>query len=108
MLNRGSLSIIATSLMLIASAPLFRAQEATQAPGKTEAREAWRKVMVKTPLPRNGCFKAEYPRESHFVVDGVVPADRGGLVSQRRERVFARHGIGVGPLHRAPMCQQHL
>jgi len=62
MLNRGSLSIIATSLMLIASAPLFRAQEATQAPGKTEAREAWRKVMVKTPLPRNGCFKAEYPR----------------------------------------------
>lgn len=26
-----------------------------------QVRENWRKVMVKTPRPKHGCFKAEYP-----------------------------------------------
>jgi len=27
-----------------------------------QVREAWRKTMVKTPRPKHGCFKAEYPK----------------------------------------------
>lgn len=30
-------------------------------PAKSEVREAWRKSMVRTPLPKKGCFQASYP-----------------------------------------------
>ncbi|HEX9110712.1 MAG TPA: hypothetical protein VF845_04490 [Terriglobales bacterium] len=68
MFNRGHLSFVATTLMLMAGTSLCRAQEATQAPAKSEVREAWRKDMVRTPLPKKGCFKASYPnKEWHEV-----------------------------------------
>ena len=62
MFKRGYLSCIATTLMLMASTGLCRAQQATQPPEKAEIREAWRKSMVRKAPPKNGCFKAEYPR----------------------------------------------
>jgi len=61
MFNRRYLSCIATTLMLIASTSAGWAQEATQPSSKPEVREAWRKSMVRKALPKNGCFKAEYP-----------------------------------------------
>ncbi|HEV2990672.1 MAG TPA: hypothetical protein VG759_19705, partial [Candidatus Angelobacter sp.] len=68
MFNRGYLWFIATSLIFMASIGLCRAQEAKQPPAKSEVREAWRKVMVRTPFPKKGCFTASYPdKEWHEV-----------------------------------------
>jgi hypothetical protein len=61
MFSRGHLSFIATNLILMTSVTLCQAQQATQPSVSPEVREAWRKIMVGTPLPKNGCFKAEYP-----------------------------------------------
>jgi len=61
MFNRDYLSFIAATLMSIASTGLCVAQQATSPPVKPEIREAWRKSMVRKALPKNGCFKAEYP-----------------------------------------------
>jgi len=61
MFNREYLSFIAATLMSIASTGLCVAQQATSPPVKPEIREAWRKSMVRKALPKNGCFKAEYP-----------------------------------------------
>jgi hypothetical protein len=61
MFNRVYSPLIATALTLIASISLCRAQEAAQQPASPEIREAWRKSMVRIPLPKNGCFKAQYP-----------------------------------------------
>jgi hypothetical protein len=61
MFNLRYLLFIAATWMLIASTSPCWAQEATQLPSKSEVRETWRKSMVRKPLPKNGCFKAEYP-----------------------------------------------
>jgi Bacterial Ig-like domain (group 3) len=61
MLKRMHLSFIATSLMLVASTGHCQAQQTAQPPVKSEIHEAWRKSMVRKALPKNGCFKAEYP-----------------------------------------------
>jgi len=45
-----------------ASIPLM-AQESHQRPVKDPAREAWRKAMVRTPLPKKGCFEVSYPNK---------------------------------------------
>jgi len=47
--------------MLMTSIGLCPAQQSAPAPVKPEIREAWRKVMVQKALPKNGCFKAQYP-----------------------------------------------
>jgi hypothetical protein len=61
MFNRRYFPFTAAALMLMASIRLCSAQESAQAPVKPEVREAWRKVMVQKSLPKNGCFKAQYP-----------------------------------------------
>jgi len=62
MSDRGKLSFIATIIfMLISSCGLGRSQESAQTPEKPEVREAWRKSMEQKALPKNGCFKAQYP-----------------------------------------------
>jgi hypothetical protein len=48
-------------LSFCAIAPRLMAQETTQPTAKSEVREAWRKSMVRTPLPKRGCFHASYP-----------------------------------------------
>ena len=45
-----------------ASIPLM-AQESQQRPVKNPEREAWRKAMVRTPLPKKGCFQVSYPNK---------------------------------------------
>jgi hypothetical protein len=61
-LNRGFLSFIATSLILMASTRLCWAQVPTQPSAEESARrETWRKSMVRKVLPGNGCFKTDYP-----------------------------------------------
>ena len=63
MFNRECFSFAATALILMASISLCRAQApAQQPPVRPEIREAWRKSMVRKALPKNGCFKAEYPK----------------------------------------------
>jgi predicted secreted protein len=49
------------------------AQEAQGRPVKDPAREAWRKAMVQRPLPRNGCFTANYPETEWHEVKCVPP-----------------------------------
>lgn len=49
-------------LSCIGAVPLL-AQEVVQHPSKNPEREAWRKAMVKIPLPKNGCFQASYPNK---------------------------------------------
>ena len=61
MFNRSYFPIAAAALMLMASITHCTAQQSTQAPVKSEAREAWRKSMVKTDLPGKGCFTTSYP-----------------------------------------------
>lgn len=61
MFNRGYLLSIATILVLLAGTSLLHAQEATQPPPKSEVRTAWRRSMVRIPLPKKGCFTASYP-----------------------------------------------
>lgn len=61
MLKSGYLSFTAATLMLMGSISFCQAQQAKQPSGKPEVREAWRKSMVQKALPKNGCFKAEYP-----------------------------------------------
>lgn len=68
MLNRGYLSIIATTLLFIVGAGLGSALQTAQSPVSPEIRETWRKSMVKIPLPKKGCFTASYPdQEWHEV-----------------------------------------
>jgi|GEM_PF-1084187 len=45
-----------------ASIPLM-AQESQQRPVKDHERETWRKAMVRTPLPKKGCFQVSYPNK---------------------------------------------
>jgi hypothetical protein len=71
MFSRRYLWIIATALMLMAGAGLGGAQEATQA--KSAERETWRKAMVRTPLPKKGCFHASYPEKEWREVACVTP-----------------------------------
>lgn len=61
MFNRNCFSIVAAALMLVASISPCSAQESTQSAVKPEAREAWRKSMVKMELPGKGCYSASYP-----------------------------------------------
>jgi len=61
MCTRGYSRFAATALLLIASATLSQAQETKQKPANPEIREAWRKSMLRKALPKNGCFKVEYP-----------------------------------------------
>ena len=60
MFNR-SYFLIAAALMLLANMCPCSAQESTQAPPKSEARETWRKSMINTELPGKGCFTVSYP-----------------------------------------------
>ncbi len=39
-----------------------------------QIREAWRKSMVRTPRPKNGCFKAEYPKTEWQEVQCGLPS----------------------------------
>jgi Big-like domain-containing protein len=49
-------------LLCSAIAPALMAQEAAkQPPAESESHKAWRVSMSRKPLPKNGCFKAEYP-----------------------------------------------
>ena len=70
----GLLLFCAISPILIAQTPTKPAPEPTltkplpmetithpQPVVNAQVREAWRKTMVKTPRPKHGCFKAEYP-----------------------------------------------
>lgn len=59
MFNRRNFWFIAMSLMLMAGAGLGQTQEPK--PGRDAEREAWHKAMVRTPLPKKGCFHASYP-----------------------------------------------
>lgn len=59
--------IIPILLGIIAIAPALRlAGQAQNSPNSDDAakREAWRKTMKQTPLPKQGCFKALYPNTS--------------------------------------------
>jgi hypothetical protein len=57
MFKRAYFSFIAASLMLMASVVLCQAQ----APTQPQPRQAWRASMSRKPLPKRGCFHAEYP-----------------------------------------------
>jgi hypothetical protein len=61
MSNRRHFLSGAAALMLTAGIHLCYAQQSVRTPVKPELREAWRKSMVQTPVPKNGCFKVEYP-----------------------------------------------
>ncbi|MGA7830766.1 MAG: Ig-like domain repeat protein [Terracidiphilus sp.] len=74
MFNHRYFSFAAAALTLMASISLCPAQESAQAPVKPEVREAWRKAMVRTPLPKSGCFKAEYPRTDWVQVECGRPS----------------------------------
>ncbi len=82
MSNRGYFPFAASALMLMANISLCPAQKSAQAPVKPEVREAWRKAMARTPLPKNGCFKAEYPSTGWQEVQcggpSPIPNQRGG------------------------------
>ena len=93
MFNSGYLSFIATNLMLITSASLCQAQQATQPPVSPEIREAWRKTMVRTPLPKNGCFKAEYPSTEWHEVPCGRPSP---YLNQKRGKGVGVDQVGYG------------
>jgi hypothetical protein len=76
--------------------PAATAAQSRVLPAKSEVREAWRKSMVQTPLPKKGCFKSSYPNKEWQEVacstakpfplrpqvrgkGGVTPATVGGL-----------------------------
>lgn len=62
MFRRMPIVFLASTLALMASLNLCRAQQPAPAAVKPAEREAWRKSMEKKALPKNGCFKAEYPK----------------------------------------------
>jgi len=65
MFKRGYLWFMIATFMFLLGASICGAQataesrEVTEA--KSEARETWRKSMVRTALPKSGCFTASYP-----------------------------------------------
>ena len=59
LIERGAM--LGLVLSCIGAVPLL-AQEVLH-PSKNPEREAWRKAMVKIPLPKNGCFQASYPNK---------------------------------------------
>jgi hypothetical protein len=61
MYNRGYSSFIAATLVLMTSTSFCWAQAKQPPAAKSEGREAWRKSMERTPLPKKGCFNASYP-----------------------------------------------
>lgn len=61
MFNRTYFASIASTFTLLASLNLCWAQEPAQQSTRPEVREAWRKSMVRIPLPKKGCFTASYP-----------------------------------------------
>jgi hypothetical protein len=73
----GLLGCCATSMPLAA-------QDSQQRPVKDPERETWRKAMVRTPLPKRGCFQVSYPnKEWREVACSKAPArpvhpQRGG------------------------------
>jgi hypothetical protein len=71
MFDRRNFCVIAMSLMLMAGAGLGQTKEATQA--KSPERETWRKAMVRTALPKKGCFHASYPEKEWREVACVTP-----------------------------------
>jgi hypothetical protein len=61
MFDRGRFLFAATALLLLVGAGISHAQQPSSQVVKPEVREAWRKSMVRQAVPKNGCFKAEYP-----------------------------------------------
>lgn len=55
-------------------------------------RETWRKAMVKTAVPKNGCFKAEYPKTAWQ----EVPCGRPSPHSNRRKGRVRTDEVGNG------------
>jgi len=88
MFNRGYHSFIAATLAWLAGSSLCEAQEATQPPAKSEVREAWRKAMVRTPLPKKGCFTASYPNKAWQ----EVPCSTAPVIPPRPQ---VRGGVGA-------------
>lgn len=78
--------------LLVAIVGLFgccaklRAQESQPRPGADHERETWRKAMVRTPLPKNGCFKAEYPNNEWQEVTCLPPSKYPNPPQQREKR----------------------
>lgn len=52
--------VFCASLLCPGARPLM-AQAPSRAPAQPGSQEAWHESMVRTPLPRKGCFKASYP-----------------------------------------------
>lgn len=86
MFNRRHSWFIGATLVLTASANHCRAQETKQAASPQAAeRVAWRKTMVRVPLPKKGCFQASYPNRewqetpcSKLTIPPLHPQRRGG------------------------------
>ena len=86
MFNRRHSWFIGATLVLTATANHCRAQETKQAASPQAAeRVAWRKTMVRVPLPKKGCFQASYPNRewqetpcSKLTIPPLHPQRRGG------------------------------
>jgi hypothetical protein len=79
MLKRWDFSFIAASLMLMASANPCRAQVTMQPPaGQSGSLDLWRKSMIRTPLPKHGCFHASYPSTEWMEVPCVTAPPPNG------------------------------
>jgi len=63
----------AASLLLVAQASAQATTKAADEQAPPEKWEAWRKSMVRRPLPKNGCFKASYPSTEWQEVSCVTP-----------------------------------
>ncbi|MGO9316824.1 MAG: hypothetical protein ACLPXT_03835 [Terracidiphilus sp.] len=58
-----------------------------------QVREAWRKNMVKTPRPKHGCFKAEYPSTEWQEVPCGAPSKH---INPRRGKSLITDQVGNG------------
>jgi hypothetical protein len=96
MSNRGNLSFIATTLVLLAGASPGRAQEPTQPPAEFQLRDAWRKSMVSSDLPKNGCFKVAYPSTEWQEVPCLPPPKALHLPRRPQGTGAGLHSVGAG------------
>jgi hypothetical protein len=91
MFNRKNSTFVVLALLVMASTTFGQAQEAKQKPANAEIREAWRKFMKRKALPKNGCFKVEYPNTAWQEVPCGAPSEH---FNQRK--AAAQNQVGNG------------
>jgi hypothetical protein len=104
MLNPRYLLFLAASLMLIATPSPCRPapgqegkqEESPAAKAQAAEREAWRKSMVRTPLPKNGCFKASFPNKAWQEVRCLPPSPYPNRPKQRGGLKPGPNTVGAG------------